>query len=81
MMFAVKTVTPRSSACLSASLTTGTSKARMHAYSGCDRSSCVDARITSILCTGPMLIAQTGICDVLRNSSSASSEPSVEAIA
>ena len=41
----------------------------------------IEALITSFLWMGPMLTAETGILDVLRNSSSASSEPSVEAIA
>ena len=39
------------------------------------------ALITSFLWMGPMLTPETGILDVLRNSSSASSEPSVEAMA
>mmetsp|Transcript_12637 Transcript_12637/g.38681 ORF Transcript_12637/g.38681 Transcript_12637/m.38681 type:complete len:222 (+) Transcript_12637:784-1449(+) len=50
----------------------------MHAYSGFF-SSIVEHLTTSFLYTGPMLMPETGILDVLRNSKSASSEPSVDA--
>jgi hypothetical protein len=81
MMSAVNTRTPMSSASSRASLVTGTSKARMTPNFFTPRSIMALARITSRLCTGPRLMQETGILtsSERRNSSSASSEPSVEA--
>lgn len=81
MMSAVNTLTPADWACSWASFVTGTSKAKMTAYFFLPFSSIVLALITSFLCTGPMLIPDTGILTASerRNSSSASNEPSVDA--
>lgn len=67
---------PASSANFSASLSTGTSKHRMQAIS-CAFSSCGMTRLTSFLCTGPMLIPETGILLSSRKESRASREPRV----
>ena len=72
----LKSRIPISSARRSASLSTGTSKQRIQASSRA-RSSIVAARITSFLCTGPMLIPETGILLTFKKSSSASRDPSV----
>mmetsp|Transcript_24788 Transcript_24788/g.81080 ORF Transcript_24788/g.81080 Transcript_24788/m.81080 type:complete len:267 (+) Transcript_24788:2071-2871(+) len=81
MMSAVKTLTPSSLARSSASFSTLTSKARMHANSLRCRSSMTDAPMTSRLCTGPMEMPETGICtaSLSRKARRASSEPRVEA--
>ena len=67
---------PSSSASFSASLSTVTSKQRIHA-SSLAFSSMVAARIISFLCTGPMLIPDTGILLDFRKSNRASKDPSV----
>jgi len=80
-------LTPSSSADLAASGVIFTSNAKIEAYSFyiCDSSPLSLANTfvafrTSFLCTGPIVIAETGILAVvLRNSSSASSEPRVDA--
>ena len=69
---------PISSARRSASLSTVTSKQRMHANS-LAFSSMVAARITSLLCTGPMFIPDTGILLTFKKSRSASNDPRVDA--
>jgi hypothetical protein len=77
-MSAVKMVTPDALASAAASGDTLTSNARMSARSGA-LSTMTPALITSRLCTGPMLMDATGIEELRRKSSSASSAPSVEA--
>ena len=72
----LKSRIPISSARRSASLSTVTSKQRIQASSRA-RSSIVAARITSFLCTGPILIPDTGILLTFKKSSSASRDPSV----
>ena len=67
---------PISSARRSASLSIGTSKQRIQASSRAF-SNIVDARMISFLCTGPMLMPETGILLTLRKSSRASRDPSV----
>ena len=80
-MSAVKILTPELLACSCASLVTSTSKARMTANFLRPFSSIVLARMTSFLCTGPMLIPDTGIftASLFKNSSKASKEPNVDA--
>ncbi|KAA6423504.1 MAG: hypothetical protein FRX49_06564 [Trebouxia sp. A1-2] len=80
-MSAVKTLTPKLSAISRASRVTGTSKARRQANFLRPFSSMTLARMMSFLCTGPMLMPDTGILTAgdFRNSSSASRDPSVEA--
>mmetsp|Transcript_40427 Transcript_40427/g.120591 ORF Transcript_40427/g.120591 Transcript_40427/m.120591 type:complete len:264 (+) Transcript_40427:938-1729(+) len=85
MMSAVKTLTLYSCASAIASRVTTTSNARITAYFLSDLpfspffSFMMLARSTSFLCTGPMLMPDTGMftSGVDRNDSSASSEPSV----
>ena len=81
MMSAVKILTPELLACSCASLVTSTSKARMTANFLRPFSSIVLARMTSFLCTGPILIPETGIltASLFKNSSKASKEPNVDA--
>lgn len=69
---------PISSAIFSASLSIETSKQRMQA-SSLAFSNIVAERITSLLCTGPMLMPDTGILLTLRKSNRASRDPRVEA--
>ena len=81
MMSAVKILTPVELACSVASFVTTTSKAKMTANFFRPFSSIVLARMTSRLCTGPMLIPETGILTASerRNSNRASRDPKVEA--
>ena len=67
---------PISSANLSASLSTVTSKHKIHASSFAF-SNIVAALMISFLCTGPILIPDTGILLTFKKSKSASNEPRV----
>jgi len=69
---------PISSASRSASLSTVTSKQRIHASSFAF-SNMVAERIISFLCTGPMLMPDTGILLTFKKSKRASRDPSVDA--
>mmetsp|Transcript_33806 Transcript_33806/g.74950 ORF Transcript_33806/g.74950 Transcript_33806/m.74950 type:complete len:223 (-) Transcript_33806:1550-2218(-) len=81
MMSAVKTLTLSSWASSRASLLTGTSNARITAYFLAPFSFITLALSTSFLCTGPMLMPDTGMLtsSLLRKASRASREPRVEA--
>mmetsp|Transcript_5462 Transcript_5462/g.17243 ORF Transcript_5462/g.17243 Transcript_5462/m.17243 type:complete len:221 (-) Transcript_5462:1711-2373(-) len=89
MMSAVKILTPFLSAYAWASGSTGTSKPRMHEYSSWPFCAMMAARSTSFLWMGPTVADETGIGGrslparsfpgFRRNSSNASSAPSVEA--
>lgn len=72
----MKSRMPISSAIFSASLSTGTSKHRIHANSFAFSNMVAD-RMISFLWTGPMLIPETGILLDLRKSRSASKDPRV----
>eukprot|EP01085_Mycamoeba_gemmipara_P004209 Mycagemm_TRINITY_DN10298_c1_g1::TRINITY_DN10298_c1_g1_i1::g.4209::m.4209 type:complete len:135 gc:universal TRINITY_DN10298_c1_g1_i1:875-471(-) len=78
MISAEKMRTLHFSASRAASSVILTSKARITACSGL-RSSITEALMTSFLWMGPSATDDTGMSESLRNSSSASSEPSVEA--